>query len=94
MGNGFKVGFLSSLWLPQLSNIEGSSHHRVRRESSVGKGFKVGLGIGGELSRNFIHTWLEQAKAQRRVWVRLTWAFYIQVEKAVTKRQGRGWGWW
>lgn len=94
MGNGFKVGFLSSLWLPQLSNIEGSSHHRVRRESSVGKGFKVGLGIGGELSRNFIHTWLEQAKAQRTVWVRLTWAFYIQVEKAVTKRQGRGWGWW
>ena len=54
----------------------------------MGKGFKVGLGFAGELSRNLIHTWLEQAKAQGRVWVRLTWAFSIQVEKVVKKRQG------
>lgn len=57
----------------------------------MGKGFKVGLGFAGELSRNLIHTWLEQAKAQGRVWVRLTWAFYIQVEKVVKKgKEGMG----
>lgn len=37
-------------WPPQLSSIEGSSHHRVGRKSSVGEGFTVGLGLGGELS--------------------------------------------
>lgn len=79
--------FLSSQWPPQLSRVDESSHHRVKRKSSVDKGFRVGLGVGGELSRNFINMWLGWAKVQMRVWVWLTWVFCIQVEKVV-----RGWG--